>query len=151
MGRRGRLAPPFCLQLRGGGKASSKVGGKQWVTEGTQATPHEDSGLATKGNTSPPPPSQPWGLSPALCIRNTELKAGGCARNRSGTTIELGSTLGSDCLHDISLCYSSAVMENSILKKSTFSKSVSREKHSCHYLQKMKNQIVNVVRTKLHE
>jgi len=63
----------------------------------------------------------------------------------------LGPLLGSDCLTDTSLCYSSAVMENSILKKSTFSHTTSREEHSCHYLQKMKNQIVNVVRTKLHE
>lgn len=42
-------------------------------------------------------------------------------------------------------------MENSILQKSTFSSSVSRVEHSCHYLQQMKNQIVNVVRTKLNE
>lgn len=154
MGRRERLVPPFCLQLRGGGKASSKGGGRQWVTEGTPRQCHmrtaglQHSGLARKGNTSPP--AQHWGLSPALCIWNVELRAGDCARNRSGTTIELGVHAGT-CLSDISLCYSSAVTENSILKKSTFSNSVSREEHSCHYLQKMKNQIVNVVRTKLHE
>lgn len=124
----------------------------------TQGTWHmrtgglQPSGLARKGNQPPsPPPAQHWGSAPALCVRNTELKAGSCARGRSGTTIELGTHAGIRLLSEISLCYSSAVMENGTLKKSTFSSSVTREEHSCHYLQKMKNQILNVVRTKLHE